>query len=109
VATVEAYLQTTDIERSSTEAGAITIGAAKVKVVTGLPYASIDVLPMCKAATTCVFPLRLEADYSDNLTVVDPPEIQHKGSADLVWRIRVRLEAFDGRELPADAVSIAKQ
>jgi hypothetical protein len=35
-------------------------------------------------------------------------EKHQAGSADLEWRIRIRLDAFDGRHLPAGAVSIAK-
>ena len=109
VATIETYLQTTDEERFAMPAGMITIGATNVQLATGLPYASIDVLSMCKVGRTCVVPVRVEADYSENLTVVDPSSIQHAGSADLVWRIRVRLEAFDRRKFPTDAVSITKQ
>ena len=109
VATVETYLQTTDIERSAIPAGTLTVGTMKVPLVTGLPYPSVDVLSLCKADRTCLIPVRIESDYSSNLNVVDPPSTPHTGSADLVWRIRVRLEAFDGRKLPADAVSISKQ
>ena len=69
---------------------------------------SIDVLSMCKSEQTCLIPVRIESDYSGNLTVVDPPSTARAGGADLVWRIRVRLEAFDDRTLPADAVSISK-
>ena len=108
VATMETYLQTTDIERSSIPAGNLTVGTMKIPLVTGLPYTSTAVLSMCKAGQTCLIPVRIESDYSGNLTVVDPPSTPRAGSADLVWRIRVRLEAFDGRKLPADAVSISK-
>jgi len=69
----------------------------------------MDVLPMCKAGHPCEIPVVIRSEYSPHLTVMNPPSASHIGSADLVWRIRVRLEAFDGRTLPADAVSITKQ
>ena len=83
----------------------LALGAQDIPLYAGLPYPSFDVLSMCKAGQTCEIPVVIRSEFSSQSTVGVKPVA---GSADLVWRIRVRLEAFDGRTLPGDAVSIAK-
>ena len=105
VATVEVYYQTTEMEHADVPPSNLTIGEQDIPLYTGLPYPSFDVLSMCKAGHTCEIPVVIRSEFSSQSTVGVKPVA---GSAELVWRIRVRLEAFDGRKLPVDALSVSK-
>ena len=109
VATVEAYLQTTDIERSSVPAGTLTVGAKKIPLVTGLPYTSIGRALHVQGRTDLLDPGTNRVGVHGEPDGRGPPSTARAGTRRPGVASRVRLEAFDGRKLPADAVSISKQ
>jgi len=105
VATVEVYEQTTRMEQADVPGVWIMIGGQETLLSTGLPYMTTDVLPLCNANRACVLPVTMRSEYTSHS---DKPGDDLKGSAALVWRIRVRIDAFDGRQLPAGAISIGE-
>jgi len=67
----------------------------------------LDLLPLCEPGMTCVINAMLTSTYDESLN--DPPPsgaTPPLRSIDLDWYLEVRLEAYDGRELPEGTITI---
>jgi len=68
---------------------------------------AIDLLPLCRPNETCVIDVTLESHYDASLNSPDfDPENAPPGFVVLRWDLSVRLEAFDGRSLSEQAITI---
>ena len=68
--------------------GLVQVGGGEGTYIAADAVFDRDLLGECRAHHRCELPLRLTTEY------------------DVRWTVEVRLEAFDGRMLPADAVSV---
>jgi hypothetical protein len=68
---------------------------------------SADLLSHCRAGRACKLTLVVSSEYTPTAPYPNAsPSDPRAGFADITWHIDVRIQAFDGRPLPADAVSI---
>ncbi len=67
---------------------------------------SVDLLSRCKPAKDCEIDLAVTSQYTPRGNAVNQPSTPPGGYAEVTWQIEVRVDAFDGRPLPKDAVSI---
>lgn len=103
VVSVTMSAKSSRIEHADVPTARVILGDMEVPLHEGESMVSVDVLAMCRASHLCEIPVVVDSAYLASSTVGVPTVT---GSADLTWRIEVRVEAFDGRRLPAGAVSI---
>jgi hypothetical protein len=68
----------------------------------------IDLLSRCEPSTDCEITISMDSEYDAMLNSEDfDPEDPKPGFVELRWFVEARLEAFDGRALPEDAVVLS--
>lgn len=86
------------------EYGFVSVGIGWVDEPAPAPT-TVDLLPLCAAEAECRIRATLNAYYESYLNEPEQPgESAVRGSIDFDWHVEVRLLAFDGRQLPADAI-----
>jgi len=83
------------------------VGTDELIGVGGGPPTSRDLLAHCDVGVPCEIPVTIESEYDPTLNSPDfDPADARPGFVELHWSIEVRLEAYDGRDLPSDGIDI---
>jgi hypothetical protein len=86
----------------------VTIGTHEPVMLVGEnPPIDRDWLSQCEPNSPCEVRIKLESEYDAVFNSEDSdPENPAPGYVELLWSVDARLEAFDGRVLPTDALSL---
>jgi len=109
VGTVTMSIETTDAsDHPNAHLTSATVGDEEIYLMGQEPPRTIDLLAQCEAGRPCEIPVTLTSDYDASLNSPDfDPAKAPPGFVALTWRVDVRIEAFDGRALPVDAIEVS--
>jgi hypothetical protein len=109
VGTVTMSIETTDAsDHPNAHLTSATVGDEEIYLMGEEPPRTIDLLAQCDAGRPCEIPVTLTSDYDASLNSPDfDPANAPPGFVALSWRVEVRIEAFDGRTLPAEAIEVS--
>ena len=101
-----AYLKDSNVSQYGTGT-TVTIGRGGDWLEVPQEGIEVDWLAGCRPGKRCAIPIVLRFD--DVSTSFDADDEGNHGWSDIAWEVEARLQAFDGRELPASALRLVRK